>query len=336
MKFLVASLIALSTVSAVSIIPGDNTGYVEGVSRYIWMPDGNEVPHLVDLRAPVNATLLETRRTWRSRNGNDNQYWLYTRENRENYQLLWNGDLNSVRNSYYDPNRPTKVIAHGWNNAGTSDINLYVKNAFLDVEDCNVIVVDWNVLSASDYITAVEGVPSVGRYLGNFLIWLFDNVGGSYDQLHLVGHSLGAHVVGAAGRQIGGRARRVTGLDPAGPLWLTSKDAINLESGVLVEAIHTDGGVLGIYERVGHIDFYPNGGINPQPGCLISTCSHSRSYYLFAASIRYNHFVGRQCSSMFQVYWNQCSGSNLNMGNADLTKTGYGMYRVDTDSIWPF
>lgn len=55
------------------LIPGDNSHYVEGVSRYIWMPDGDGVPHLVDLEEPVDEELLKTR------NGANNQYWLFTR-----------------------------------------------------------------------------------------------------------------------------------------------------------------------------------------------------------------------------------------------------------------
>lgn len=133
------------------------------------------------------------------------------RYNRNNHQILVNGDINSVRNSNYRANRPTKVIVHGWNSNGNSGVNTYARDAFLAVQDCNVIVVDWRSLANSGYNTAVNGVPNVGQFLGNFLVWLFNNAGGNWNDLHLVGFSLGAHVVGNAGRQAGGRPRRVTG-----------------------------------------------------------------------------------------------------------------------------
>ena len=36
----------------------------------------------------------------------------------------------------------------------------------------------------------------------------------------------------------------------------------------IVDAIHTCGGSLGFREAYAHIDFFPNGGISPQPGCV--------------------------------------------------------------------
>lgn len=57
--------------NAIPTIPGDNSHYVEGVSRYIWMPDDEGKPVLVDLEEPVNEEA--------ARNGANNQYWLFTR-----------------------------------------------------------------------------------------------------------------------------------------------------------------------------------------------------------------------------------------------------------------
>lgn len=77
--------------------------------------------------------------------------------------------------------------------------------------DANVIVVDWGGLANSNYISAAYGVPSVGEYLGNFLVWLVKTTGGDWNNVHLVGFSLGAHVVGTAGRTAGGLPARVSG-----------------------------------------------------------------------------------------------------------------------------
>lgn len=104
-----------------------------------------------------------------------------------------------------------KVIVHGWNSNGNTDMNPLITAAFLAVQDANVIVLDWRALANSGYITAAAGVPNVGQHLGNFLVWLINTAGGNWNNVHLVGFSLGAHVVGTAGRAAGGRAARITG-----------------------------------------------------------------------------------------------------------------------------
>lgn len=70
---------------------------------------------------------------------------------------------------------------------------------------------DWRRLAAFDYATAATGVPAVGRGLGQFMNFLHSVTGAPYNTMHLVGFSLGAHLVGNAGREMGGRAARVTG-----------------------------------------------------------------------------------------------------------------------------
>ncbi|XP_022822284.1 pancreatic triacylglycerol lipase-like [Spodoptera litura] len=331
MKLLIvlATITALCAGSAIPVVPGDNSHYVEGESRYIWMPDGEGKPHLVDLHEPADERAI-------ARNGANNQYWLFTRQNPNNAQVIVNGNANSIRNSNYRANRGLKVIVHGWNSNGNSQMNPLITSAFLAVQDVNVIVVDWRSLANSNYITASNGVPGIGQHLGNFLVWLINTGGGNWNNVHLVGFSLGAHVVGNAGRQAGGRPARVTGLDPAGPGWGGNSNALNRNAGQYVEAIHTDGGRLGIFDRIADGDFYPNGGRNPQPGCSNSDCSHGRAPDLFASSVRTNHFVGRQCSNIQQAQNNQCSGSALNMGNGVISKRGNGIFGLRTGSSWPF
>lgn len=82
--------------------------------------------------------------------------------------------------------------------------------AYLRKTDANVIVLDWRRLAISDYVTAVRGVPDVGRGLGQFLRFLNQVTGAPFNTMHLAGFSLGGHLVGAAGRELGGRLARVT------------------------------------------------------------------------------------------------------------------------------
>uniref|UniRef100_A0A8C7LED1 Lipase, hepatic a n=1 Tax=Oncorhynchus kisutch TaxID=8019 RepID=A0A8C7LED1_ONCKI len=108
------------------------------------------------------------------------------------------------------------------------------------------------------------------------------------EKVHLIGYSLGAHISGFAGSYLGGPGKigRITGLDPAGPLF---EERMGLS--------------VGIKQPVAHVDFYPNGG-DFQPGChtfqslmehialhgingesQTVKCAHERSVYLFIDSL---------------------------------------------------
>ncbi|CAH1637298.1 unnamed protein product [Spodoptera littoralis] len=304
-------------------------------SRYIQMPDGEGVMHTVDLEAEPDMELLDEI----SRDPANNLYLLYTRRNQIVSQTLVMNDANSITRSNFNANRPTVIIAHGWLSNQFTSTNYIIRNAYLRKSDVNVIVLDWRRLAASDYVTATRGVPAVGRGLGQFLNFLNRVTGAAFNSMHIVGFSLGAHLVGNAGRELGGRAARVTALDPAGPLWNYNSNRVNSNDGIYVEAIHTDGGssagALGIGMNVANADFYPNGGVS-QPGCSTNLCNHNRAVEFFAASVTYNHFVGRQCSNSIQVSTNTCRGNELRMGNDDLRKTGSGMYRLDTGRTYPY
>lgn len=99
-----------------------------------------------------------------------------------------------------------------------------------------------------------------GELLATALERLSDKV--DVNNIHLIGHSIGAHIAGKAGQVVTERSGkvlpRITGLDPARPC--STVDQHNLQKGdaKFVDVIHTNAGVLGISEAVGDIDFYPN------------------------------------------------------------------------------
>ncbi|KAE8750596.1 hypothetical protein FOCC_FOCC002576 [Frankliniella occidentalis] len=78
--------------------------------------------------------------------------------------------------------------------------------------DVNVVSVDWSPLSAVPwYPTARSNVDVVGVQLAALLDWLATR-GALPESMHLVGHSLGAHVAGVAGANIrAGKVNRISG-----------------------------------------------------------------------------------------------------------------------------
>jgi phosphatidic acid-selective phospholipase A1 len=46
-----------------------------------------------------------------------------------------------------------------------------------------------------------------------------------------------------------------------------------------VEVVHTSGGYLGYRDPIGQVDFFPNGGTWPQPGCYMDFVGKFFYYY---------------------------------------------------------
>lgn len=162
---------------------------------------------------------------------------------------------NEVKEREFNKDQPTYVITHGFTANGKLNDNDaindkdWVKNkaqAYRDENpDANIIVVDWEEAAALDqnaisniqsdfieggivgasiendlidvYKKAAHNTPEIGQQLGDKLIEL----GVNPNNTELIGHSLGAHVSGAAGaryyERTGEKINAITGLDPAGP-----------------------------------------------------------------------------------------------------------------------
>lgn len=140
---------------------------------------------------------------------------------------------------------------------------------------------DWSPLAALPcYLTAFLNTWHVGRCLGVLAAALHRRLALPPSALHLVGFSLGAHVAAFASshlhRTAGHRAGRITGLDPALPLFATLKDDWKLDrsDAAFVDVVHTGAGRFGKIEAAGHADFYVNGGYE-QPACADAACEFS-------------------------------------------------------------
>ena len=206
----------------------------------------------------------------------------------------------------------------------------------------------------------------VGRHAAK-LVQLLDDYG-VLDNIQLVGHSLGAHVVGFLAKEVTalglGKLRRLTGLDPAFPFFeLAGPDGrVDKSDADFVQIIHTNSGFLwegclSIKAPIGHVDFYPNGG-DHQPGCtdacfidcynmtiidlLKGGCSHARSLQYFAETIHGisggdNLMVGRLCDSWEELQSGTCCGApTAVMGQWADSGIPEGKYYLDVNEETPF
>ncbi|XP_063309923.1 endothelial lipase [Pelobates fuscus] len=218
------------------------------------------------------------------------------------------GQDNCLQNCNYNTSGKTFIVIHGWTMSGMFENWLHKLVYALQEreQDANIIVVDWIFLAHQLYPDAVNNTKLVGKDIAILLDWLQDKANLSLDNVHLIGYSLGAHVAGYAGNYVNGTIGRITGLDPAGPMFegVEAHKRLSPDDAHFVDVLHTYtrealGVSIGIQMPIGHIDVYPNGG-DFQPGCGLSDvigaiaygsigdavkCEHERSVHLFVDSL---------------------------------------------------
>ncbi|KAI4502880.1 hypothetical protein M0802_001924 [Mischocyttarus mexicanus] len=213
--------------------------------------------------------------------------------------------------------RRTIIIVHGFLSHSDEEWIIEMEKALLQWNDVNVVVVDWSAGGNTwNYYKAAVNTKIVGYQISKFLEHIINatTVTSNWGTIHLIGHSLGAHICGFAAKEFKKRQsnwiiHRITGLDPAQPCFRNTGSSIHLDKtdAPFVDIIHTNGKLLsnlglGLPEPIGHVDFYPNGG-KSQPGCHESNktyfgylpipqkyiqqaiCNHGRSYIYLTESL---------------------------------------------------
>ncbi|XP_067950527.1 inactive pancreatic lipase-related protein 1-like [Watersipora subatra] len=245
-------------------------------------------------------------------------FLLYTPDSKTVGQQLDYKDRGvSIGKTSFNPLYPTKFVIHGFSQ-NEKELWLHqMKDALLTTGPLNVIIVGWGEgASIPDYPKAVANTRLVARQI-KLLIDLLVKKGLNLDNVHLIGHSLGAHISGYVGAAYRGRVGRISGLDPAGPFYEGKDDRVRLNprNAKFVDVTHSNGkpltsGGAGLFAPSGHVDFYPNGG-QSQPGSAgtVISCSHSRSHYYFMESLLLNGctLLAHPCSSWEDYQNGKCS-----------------------------
>ncbi|XP_075224958.1 lipase member H-like [Lycorma delicatula] len=211
----------------------------------------------------------------------------------------------------------------------------------------NVLGVDWKTLARGPwYGNAADEAQTAAKLLAEWMNKVVSNNYTSWDKIHVVGFSLGAQVAGLTSKYLpqGSRVGRLTGLDPARPMFddKLPEDRLDAEDSDFTTVLHTCGGFLAFTDPIGHVDFFPNGGENPQPPCkdkilngilhkpkngsarsfLLRTdhgptkvfaglvCSHYIALALWVESLRPNTtMIARHCSTWKNYLNNDCDKS---------------------------
>ncbi|XP_054262684.1 pancreatic triacylglycerol lipase-like isoform X2 [Macrosteles quadrilineatus] len=298
------------------------------ISPVIWIEEG------------CNAAYAEWQNSYVQNASLYTSFLLFTRHSTPEYTVIDVGNSQSLIDGGFNVSKETKIVVHGWLDNGTIAFAQELTDAYLAAEDVNVVAVNWPELSMSFYPLSASAIIPVGQYTASFVDFLVMDVNVDPDLIHLVGHSLGAHVAGVTGEFVTfGNLSRVTGLDPAAPM-ITSSPAGRLDptDADFVDVIHTTGDYLGVFMACGDVDFYPNGGTPIQPGCGLDVgfCSHRRAYRYFAESITSADFVATACDKWSDYKSGYCKDNATAIMGELVSTRAQGTFYLYTNSTSPF
>uniref|UniRef100_A0A2C9JEY5 Lipase domain-containing protein n=1 Tax=Biomphalaria glabrata TaxID=6526 RepID=A0A2C9JEY5_BIOGL len=292
--------------------------------------------------------------------------WLFTRDNRSSHDVLNYTDASSLSDSKFDPTKMTKFIIHGFSSSfEKTHWILEMKDKLLNIGDFNVVAVDWSKgATFPDFPQATANLRLVATEV-KLILDMMRNMGLDMSKVHLIGHSLGAHLSGYVGQLMGPNViGRISGLDPAEPSFkgFTYVVKLDKEDAQFVDVIHTDGsdfdllsGGFGLMDESGDVDIYVNGG-QKQPGCKDGVdglfggggsslensvaCSHGRAHDIFLESIDTTcNFTAYPCSSFEKFENGECFNCDSGCTSVGFNSDQYsarGKFFVDTHHKPPF
>ncbi|XP_026741664.1 pancreatic triacylglycerol lipase-like isoform X2 [Trichoplusia ni] len=275
-------------------------------------------------------------------------------KNKTNFQDVLNIDLitktGNVKYNLTATHRLTRlmvqaqtivILIHGFMESSDGWMVQSIAPEMLKKPNTQLFALDGRKIINIEYFRSSTYVRFMGDILGEFLSDVIRD-GQDPTRIYIIGHSLGSHIAGVAGKRVqeltGEQIGRITALDPAGPCFsnVSASGRLDKTDAKYVDVIHTNGGMLGLKEPVGHKDFYPNGGTS-QPGCYISVCDHSRAWELFAESINSpNHFPARKCDNWTMFGQGLCSRNAISYMGLLSDANNPGQYFLATKKTAPF
>lgn len=184
----------------------------------------------------------------------------------------------------------------------------------------SLIVIDLGNSLSNFHDWATLDIEEAGKMVGNTIVNMTAMM--PYYNVHLIGHSVGAHVAGAAARNFAQerniQLRRVTGLDPSkiftGEQHMESK--LNRGVADFVDVIHTTSYGAGS-DSNGDVDFYPSGPGSIPPGSTNIVDAMLKAIRYYAETVMpggERSFMAVGCNSLKNYNKHRCHGIRVPMG----------------------
>lgn len=242
-----------------------------------------------------------------------------------NYPQLTTGEVTvfvtGLPSTPDDPNDAVYEIIEAYRaRYQVNELQSQVANSWDAPTTGSFIVIDLGNALTNFQNWATLDIEETGRVVGQAIVNMTTTI--PYYNIHLIGHSVGAHVAGAAARNFAQerhiQLRRVTGLDPSQIYTGEQQMESELARGVadFVDVIHTTSFGAGS-DSNGDVDFYPSGPGSTPPGAtnIIDAMLMAIRYY--AETVMpggERSFMAVGCNSLKNYNKHRCHGIRVPMG----------------------
>lgn len=157
-------------------------------------------------------------------------FFLYTKNTQNTPTQLDMNKPSEILNAPFVKGRPLIVLIHGYTGHKNFAPSSYIRPAYFEKGEFNVISLDYNPLAQEPcYFHAVQNLPTVANCTAQLLDYLVNENIVPLEAIHVIGFSLGGETAGMISNflQKPRLLPRITGLDPAKVSKL--KNSIDLE-----------------------------------------------------------------------------------------------------------
>lgn len=139
------------------------------------------------------------------------------RRTQKNPELIDTTRDNSLYNTQFNRQYPTKIVIHGFGGGRNLAPSTDMRDAYFSIGNYNIIIVDYGTLVREPCLKQMEWAPRFcAKCVAQLINYLSRHQRGlKADYLHLIGYSVGAHIAGLVANYLSpakdGHLGRITG-----------------------------------------------------------------------------------------------------------------------------